>query len=59
MEPNVRFVARARAESYQRPFAEYKHLKFDFQIIIQTAKKGLRYNTHNTHTHTQRHATRN
>ncbi|KAL6060669.1 putative serine/threonine-protein kinase/receptor [Balamuthia mandrillaris] len=27
---------------YDRPYGEYKHLVFDFQIIIQTAKKGLR-----------------
>lgn len=27
---------------YERPFAEFKNLHFDFQIIIQTAKKGLR-----------------
>jgi len=27
---------------YERPFAEFKNLQFDFQIIIQTAKKGLR-----------------
>jgi len=27
---------------YERPYAEFKNLQFDFQIIIQTAKKGLR-----------------
>jgi len=27
---------------YQRPYQEYPQLHFDFQIIIQTAKKGLR-----------------
>lgn len=27
---------------YQQPYAEYKNIVFDFQIIIQTAKKGVR-----------------
>eukprot|EP01119_Soliformovum_irregulare_P008211 TRINITY_DN2129_c0_g1_i1.p1 TRINITY_DN2129_c0_g1~~TRINITY_DN2129_c0_g1_i1.p1 ORF type:complete len:803 (+),score=234.55 TRINITY_DN2129_c0_g1_i1:116-2410(+) len=27
---------------YQRPYQEYPHLQFDFQIIIQTAKKKVR-----------------
>lgn len=27
---------------YERPYQEYPNLHFDFQIIIQTAKKGLR-----------------
>ena len=31
--------------TYERPYGEYKHLVFDFQIIIQTAKKGLRPTT--------------
>jgi len=35
-------VARCLLGRYERPFAEFKNLHFDFQIIIQTAKKGLR-----------------
>jgi serine/threonine protein kinase len=35
-------VTRTIAGKYERPYAEFKHLQFDFQIIIQTAKKGLR-----------------
>jgi hypothetical protein len=27
---------------YQQPYSEFKQLVFDFQIIIQTAKKNLR-----------------
>ncbi|EGG23797.1 ankyrin repeat-containing protein [Cavenderia fasciculata] len=27
---------------YERPFSEFKNLQHDFQIIIQTAKRGLR-----------------
>lgn len=27
---------------YERPYSEYKNLQFDFQIIIQSAKKNLR-----------------
>jgi len=35
-------VARCIKREYVRPFSEHKNLQFDFQIIIQTAKKGLR-----------------
>lgn len=35
-------VVRCILGRYERPFAEFKNLHFDFQIIIQTAKKGLR-----------------
>lgn len=35
-------VTRCIMGHYERPFAEFKNLQFDFQIIIQTAKKGLR-----------------
>jgi ankyrin repeat protein len=35
-------VTRCITGRYERPFAEFKNLHFDFQIIIQTAKKGLR-----------------
>lgn len=35
-------VTRCILGRYERPFAEFKNLHFDFQIIIQTAKKGLR-----------------
>jgi len=35
-------VVRCITGRYERPFAEFKNLQFDFQIIIQTAKKGLR-----------------
>jgi serine/threonine protein kinase len=35
-------VVKCITGEYERPYAEYKHLVFDFQIIIQTAKKGLR-----------------
>jgi len=35
-------AARTINGRYERPFAEYKNLHFDFQIIIQTAKKQLR-----------------
>jgi len=35
-------VTRCITGRYERPFAEFKNLQFDFQIIIQTAKKGLR-----------------
>ena len=35
-------VVRCIMGRYERPFAEFKNLHFDFQIIIQTAKKGLR-----------------
>jgi len=35
-------VTRAIKLEYERPYQEYPNLHFDFQIIIQTAKKGLR-----------------
>eukprot|EP01113_Clastostelium_recurvatum_P011680 TRINITY_DN1597_c0_g1_i1.p1 TRINITY_DN1597_c0_g1~~TRINITY_DN1597_c0_g1_i1.p1 ORF type:complete len:688 (-),score=192.59 TRINITY_DN1597_c0_g1_i1:164-2140(-) len=35
-------LVRTMTGRYERPFAEFKNLHFDFQIIIQTAKKGLR-----------------
>lgn len=27
---------------YERPYAEYPYIHFDFQIVIQAAKKGTR-----------------
>jgi hypothetical protein len=27
---------------YQKPYSEHKNLKFDFQVIVQTAKHGVR-----------------
>ena len=33
---------RTMCGKYLQPYADQKHLTFDFQIIIQTAKKGLR-----------------
>lgn len=36
------FAERCIKRQYQRPYQEYPHLHFDFQIIIQTAKKGIR-----------------
>lgn len=35
-------VARVINKSYLRPYKEYKHLRIDFQIIIASAKKGIR-----------------
>eukprot|EP01117_Protostelium_nocturnum_P004662 TRINITY_DN168_c0_g1_i1.p1 TRINITY_DN168_c0_g1~~TRINITY_DN168_c0_g1_i1.p1 ORF type:complete len:831 (-),score=270.46 TRINITY_DN168_c0_g1_i1:114-2462(-) len=35
-------VMRCMKREYQRPYGEYPNLKLDFQIIIQTARKGLR-----------------
>jgi hypothetical protein len=35
-------VQRCITGIYARPYQEYPNLHFDFQIIIQTAKKGLR-----------------
>eukprot|EP01087_Luapelamoeba_hula_P009632 TRINITY_DN2508_c0_g1_i1.p1 TRINITY_DN2508_c0_g1~~TRINITY_DN2508_c0_g1_i1.p1 ORF type:complete len:918 (-),score=147.73 TRINITY_DN2508_c0_g1_i1:27-2780(-) len=35
-------MMRTLTGEYARPYAEYRHLVFDFQIIIQTAKKALR-----------------
>jgi len=35
-------AVRCIKREYQRPYGEYPNLHFDFQIIIQTAKKGLR-----------------
>jgi len=35
-------VVRTIKGKYERPFEEYPHLTMDFQIIIQSAKKGLR-----------------
>jgi len=35
-------AVRCIKREYQRPYQEYPNLHFDFQIIIQTAKKGLR-----------------
>jgi hypothetical protein len=34
-------VTRCITGSYMKPYSEHKNLK-DFQIVIQTAKKGLR-----------------
>eukprot|EP00005_Dracoamoeba_jomungandri_P001685 CAMPEP_0174252068 /NCGR_PEP_ID=MMETSP0439-20130205/1699_1 /TAXON_ID=0 /ORGANISM="Stereomyxa ramosa, Strain Chinc5" /LENGTH=173 /DNA_ID=CAMNT_0015332553 /DNA_START=281 /DNA_END=802 /DNA_ORIENTATION=- len=35
-------VYRVLEGTYSPPYSEYKHLVFDFQILIQTAKKDLR-----------------
>jgi serine/threonine protein kinase len=35
-------VTRCITGQYHRPYSEYPNLKFDFQIIIQTAQSGLR-----------------
>mmetsp|Transcript_21273 Transcript_21273/g.82567 ORF Transcript_21273/g.82567 Transcript_21273/m.82567 type:complete len:619 (-) Transcript_21273:154-2010(-) len=35
-------VARVITKAYLRPYKEYKHLRIDFQIIIASAKKGIR-----------------
>jgi len=35
-------VTRCMKREYMRPYQEYPNLHFDFQIIIQTAKKGVR-----------------
>jgi serine/threonine protein kinase len=35
-------VTRCITGQYHRPYSEYPNLKFDFQIIIQTAHSGLR-----------------
>ncbi len=35
-------VARVIKREYLRPYGEFPNLQFDFQIIIQTAKKGIR-----------------
>jgi hypothetical protein len=35
-------VQRILKDTYERPYQEFPHLKFDFQIIIQTAKNKLR-----------------
>jgi len=35
-------VNRVLKKKYDQPYSEYKHLTFDFQIIIQAAKEDLR-----------------
>ena len=35
-------VNRVIKGKYEQPYSEYKHLSFDFQIIIQAAKEDLR-----------------
>jgi serine/threonine protein kinase len=35
-------VTRLLKNNYERPYQEFPHLRFDFQIIIQTAKNKLR-----------------
>ncbi len=35
-------IMRLLTGCYHRPFSEYKNLRYDFQIIVQTAKKNLR-----------------
>jgi len=35
-------IVRCIKKEYERPYQEFPNLAFDFQIIIQTAKKGLR-----------------
>lgn len=35
-------VTRCITGKYCKPYSEHKNLKYDFQIIIQTAKNGLR-----------------
>lgn len=39
-------VQRCLSGEYARPYGEFAHLKFDFQVIIQTAKKNLRPTMH-------------
>lgn len=41
-------VTRCITGKYSKPYSEHKNLKFDFQIIIQTAKNGLRPNIHSS-----------
>lgn len=38
-------VTRCIRMRYERPFAEHKHIQYDFQIIIQAAKENLRPTT--------------
>ena len=35
-------ITRCVTGRYHKPYSEHKNLKYDFQIIIQTAKNGLR-----------------
>jgi len=35
-------ITRCLTGAYHRPYSEYKNLKYDFQIIIQTSKNNLR-----------------
>lgn len=35
-------ITRCMRGRYERPFAEFKHIQYDFQIIIQSAKENLR-----------------
>eukprot|EP01133_Synstelium_polycarpum_P005972 gene5972-6917_t len=35
-------VIRCMKAKYERPFSEYKHIQYDFQILIQTSKHNLR-----------------
>jgi len=35
-------MIRVIKQKYEQPYSEYKHLQFDFQIIIQAATKNLR-----------------
>ena len=36
------FSARLLSGQYQAPYAEFSQIQFDFQVIIQAAKKDLR-----------------
>jgi len=36
------FMARIMTGAYQRPYAEFPQLKFDFQIVTQVSEKKLR-----------------
>ena len=40
--PSLQIVFRTMTGTYLQPYGDHPHLTFDFQIIIQTAKKGLR-----------------
>ena len=41
-------VTRCITGSYVKPYSEYKNLKWEFQIMIQTAKNGLRPSIHSS-----------
>lgn len=39
-------VMRCLSGTYHKPYSEHKNLKYDFQVLIQTAKNGLRPTIH-------------